>query len=109
LPHVADLRHVKEPYNLPWKSQVIGKISRPFLARCLKAGESNGNKTPKNLPSTQCTRAIPVALTGLWFLPKPAQRLNTTTTTTTNNNNIYIIDQHSTECDSERPRIKFIQ
>jgi hypothetical protein len=26
--------------------------------------------TPKNLPSTQCTRAIPVALTGLWFLPK---------------------------------------
>jgi hypothetical protein len=22
--HVADLRHVKEPYNLPWKSQVIG-------------------------------------------------------------------------------------
>jgi hypothetical protein len=29
------------------------------------------------LPSTQCTRAIPVALTGLWFLPKPAQRPNT--------------------------------
>jgi hypothetical protein len=28
-----DLRHVKEP----WKSQVIGKISQPFLARCLKA------------------------------------------------------------------------
>jgi hypothetical protein len=25
--------------------------------------------TPKNLPSTQCSRAIPVALTGLWFLP----------------------------------------
>jgi hypothetical protein len=24
LPHVADLRHVKETYNLPWKSQVIG-------------------------------------------------------------------------------------
>jgi hypothetical protein len=24
LPHVADLRHVKEPYNLPWKSQIIG-------------------------------------------------------------------------------------
>jgi hypothetical protein len=24
LSHVADLRHVKEPYNLPWKSQVIG-------------------------------------------------------------------------------------
>jgi hypothetical protein len=23
-PHVADLRHVKEPYNLPWKSQIIG-------------------------------------------------------------------------------------
>jgi hypothetical protein len=33
--------------------------------------------TPKNFSSTQCTRAIPVALTGLWFLPKPAQRLNT--------------------------------
>jgi hypothetical protein len=24
LPHVANLRHVKEPYNLQWKSQVIG-------------------------------------------------------------------------------------
>jgi hypothetical protein len=24
LPHVADLRHVKEPYNLPWKSQILG-------------------------------------------------------------------------------------
>jgi hypothetical protein len=24
LPHVADLRHVKEPYKLAWKSQVIG-------------------------------------------------------------------------------------
>jgi hypothetical protein len=24
LPQVADLRHVKETYNLPWKSQVIG-------------------------------------------------------------------------------------
>jgi hypothetical protein len=23
-PHVADLWHVKEPYNLLWKSQVIG-------------------------------------------------------------------------------------
>jgi hypothetical protein len=22
--HVADLRHVNEPYNLPWKSQIIG-------------------------------------------------------------------------------------
>jgi hypothetical protein len=22
--HVADLRHVKEPCNLPWKSQFIG-------------------------------------------------------------------------------------
>jgi hypothetical protein len=65
--HVADLRHVKEPYNLPWKSQVIGKISRQWQ------------------PSTQCTRAIPVALTGLWFSAKPAQRLNTTT----NNNNEY--------------------
>jgi hypothetical protein len=24
LPHVVDLQHVKEPYNLPWKSQIIG-------------------------------------------------------------------------------------
>jgi hypothetical protein len=24
LSHVADLRHVKVPYNLPWKSQIIG-------------------------------------------------------------------------------------
>jgi hypothetical protein len=24
LPHVADLRHVKEPYNLPWNLQIIG-------------------------------------------------------------------------------------
>jgi hypothetical protein len=24
LPYVADLRHVKEPYNLPWNSQIIG-------------------------------------------------------------------------------------
>jgi hypothetical protein len=50
-----DLRHVKEPYNLPWKSQVIGKISQPFLARCLKAGESNGN-----LPLRIClVRSVP--------------------------------------------------
>jgi hypothetical protein len=33
LPHVADLRHVKEPYNLPSKSQIIGYIIRTFLAR----------------------------------------------------------------------------
>jgi hypothetical protein len=32
LPHVADLRHVKETYNLLWKSQIIGKIVRKFLA-----------------------------------------------------------------------------
>jgi hypothetical protein len=24
LAHVADLRHVEEPYNLPWKSQIMG-------------------------------------------------------------------------------------
>jgi hypothetical protein len=30
LPHVTDLRHVKEPYNLLWKSQVIGKITGHF-------------------------------------------------------------------------------
>jgi hypothetical protein len=30
LSHVAELRHVKEPYNLPWKSQII---VRTFLDR----------------------------------------------------------------------------
>jgi hypothetical protein len=33
LSHVADLRHVKEPCRLSWKSGLAGKIPRTFLAR----------------------------------------------------------------------------
>jgi hypothetical protein len=33
LSHVADLRHVKEPCSLSWKSELAGKIPWTFLAR----------------------------------------------------------------------------
>jgi hypothetical protein len=39
----------------------------------LKEREKQWQTTPKNLPTMQRVIAIPGRLTGLWFLPKPAQ------------------------------------
>ena len=65
IPHVV--AHVEAPGSEKWE--------------CLRSGGKQWQATPKNLPRMQRTRAIPVALTELWSLPRPAQGLNT------NNNN----------------------
>jgi hypothetical protein len=52
-----------------------------------KCGGKQWQTTPKNLDRMQRTRYHTGRLTGLWFLPRLAQRPNTTTTTNNNNNN----------------------
>jgi hypothetical protein len=42
-----------------------------------KGREKQWQTTPTNFPRMQRGRAIPVFLTGRWFLPKLAQGLNT--------------------------------
>ena len=52
-----------------------------------KRGGKQWQTTRKNLPRNVAYQSHTGRLTGLWFLPKLGQGLNTSTTTTTNNNN----------------------
>jgi hypothetical protein len=78
----------RQNYRTPFSPTVL-----PFATRsprvvgtwrhlAASVGTSKGMRkqwqtTRKNLPRMQRARAIPGRLTGLWFLPKPAQGLNT--------------------------------
>jgi hypothetical protein len=83
-------------YSRPQFHLLLPRSARVFLGTwrqlAAKVGTSKGRRkqwktTSKNLHIMQRARSHAVRLTGLWFLPKLAQRLNTTTTTTNNNNN----------------------